>query len=60
MLTRLPGDPVILLSVINTRLRDYYKTLDELCEDMEISQEELTEKLKTIDYEYNAARNQFI
>lgn len=60
MLTGLPGDPVILLSVINTRLRDYYKTLDELCEDMDVSQAELVEKLKTIDYEYNAARNQFI
>lgn len=60
MLIGLPGDPVILLSLINTRLRDYYKTLDELCEDMEISQAELMEKLKRIDYEYNSARNQFI
>lgn len=60
MLTELPDDPVILLSLINTRLRDYYKTLDELCEDMGISRAELVEKLKTIDYEYNAGGNQFI
>ncbi|MGC4019855.1 MAG: DUF4250 domain-containing protein [Muricomes sp.] len=60
MLTGLPGDPVILLSLINTRLRDYYKTLDELCEDMDISAAELIQKLKSIDYEYDAARNQFV
>lgn len=56
----LPNDPVMLLSVINTKLRDYYKSLDALCEDMEISGDELTRKLNRIDYEYDAARNQFV
>lgn len=60
MLTGLPGDPVILLSVVNTKLRDYYQSLDELCDDLAISAEELAEKLKMIDYEYDAARNQFV
>lgn len=60
MLNGLPGDPVILLGVINTKLRDYYKTLEELCDDMNISAAELTGRLKTIDYEYDARRNQFI
>lgn len=60
MLNGLPGDPVILLGVINTKLRDYYKTLEELCDDMNISTAELTGRLKTIDYEYDAGRNQFI
>ncbi|CUX50374.1 DUF4250 domain-containing protein [Clostridium sp. C105KSO13] len=60
MLNGLPKDPVILLSVINTRLRDYYKTLDELCEDIKISPAEVKEKLKTIDYEYDAVQNQFV
>ena len=60
MLAGLPGDPVILLGVINTKLRDFYASLDEMCEDMQISRETLTEKLAAIDYEYDAGRNQFI
>lgn len=60
MLNKLPADPVILLGVINTKLRDYYRTLDELCDDMDISRTELSGRLKMIDYEYDAGRNQFI
>ncbi|HJC74446.1 MAG TPA: DUF4250 domain-containing protein [Candidatus Mediterraneibacter faecavium] len=60
MLTGLPGDPVILLSVINTKLRDYYPTLEALCDDMQIDRKELSEKLDLIDYEYDARRNQFV
>lgn len=60
MLTGLPGDPVILLSVINTKLRDYYPTLDALCEDMQIDRKELADKLDLIDYAYDAGHNQFV
>lgn len=60
MENRLPGDPVILLGVVNTKLRDFYASLDEMCEDMQISRKTLTEKLAAIDYEYDAGRNQFI
>ena len=60
MENKLPGDPVILLGVVNTQLRDFYASLDEMCEDMQISRETLTEKLAAIDYEYDAGRNQFI
>lgn len=60
MLNKLPADPVILLGVINTKLRDYYRTLDDLCDDMDISRTELSDRLKMIDYEYDAGRNQFI
>lgn len=60
MLTGLPGDPVILLSVINTKLRDYYPTLDALCEDMQIDRKELADKLDLIGYAYDAGRNQFV
>ncbi len=56
----LPGDPVILLGVINTKLRDFYTSLDALCEDMDIDKNELTEKLSVIDYTYDAGRNQFV
>ena len=60
MYTGLPGDPMILLSVVNTKLRDFYPSLDALCEDMQADQNEITEKLKRIDYEYDAVRNQFV
>ena len=60
MLTGLPGDPVILLSVINTKLRDYYPSLDALCDDMQIDREELTDRLDMIDYTNDAGRNQFV
>ena len=60
MYTGLPGDPVILLSVVNTKLKDFYPSLEALCEDMQADQNEITEKLKRIDYEYDAVRNQFV
>lgn len=60
MLAGLPGDPVILLSVINTKLRDYYPTLDALCDDMQIDRKELADKLDLIDYAYDAGCNQFV
>lgn len=56
----LPNDPVILLSVINTKLRDYYSSLDALCEDLNVDKEELIKKLSTIGYFYKPERNQFV
>ena len=47
----LPKDPVMLLSVINTELRDKYPSLDALCEDREITKTSITDTLKVIDYE---------
>ena len=59
MLTVLPKDPILLLSVVNTKLRDYYPSLDALCDDMGVSREVLEEKLGMIDYRYDAEKNQF-
>ena len=56
----LPRDPVMLLSVVNTKLRDYYSTLDVLCEDMQVDKQELIGKLEMIDYTYDAGSNQFV
>lgn len=56
----LPNDPVILLSVINTKLRDYYSSLDALCEDLNVNKEELIQKLSVIGYTYKEDRNQFV
>ena len=56
----LPRDPVMLLSVVNRKLRDYYSTLDVLCEDMQVDKQELIGKLEMIDYTYDAGSNQFV
>lgn len=56
----LPRDPMLLLSVVNTKLRDCYQNLDTLCEDMNISKDEMISKLEQIDYTYDEKTNQFI
>ena len=52
-------DPTILLSIMNTKLRDQYASLDMLCDDLEITKEDILNKLKTIGYNYNEIENQF-
>ena len=59
MNTGLPKDPIMLLSVINMKLRDFYPTLEALCDDLDINQEELTDALKAIGVEYMPEINQF-
>lgn len=56
----LPNDPAILLSVINTKLRDFYKSFDDLCEDIGTDKEEISKKLESIGYKYSLDRNAFI
>lgn len=56
----LPDDPVMLLSFINLKLRDFYPSLAALCEDLGTTPEEITEKLAAIDYHYDAVQNRFI
>ena len=59
MITGLPKDPIMLLSVINMKLRDFYPTLEALCDDLDINQEELTDALKAVGTEYMPEINQF-
>ena len=56
----MPKDSAILLSVINMKLRDFYKNLDALCDDLEWSKSEIEEKLGQIAYKYDENRNQFV
>ena len=56
----LPKDPVMLLSVVNTKLRDYYPSLEELAKAEGITKEEIETKLKSINYSYDEGSNQFI
>lgn len=55
----LPKDPMMLFSLINMKLRDFYPSLDALCEDMNVSKEDIIDRLKEAGFEYNAEQNKF-
>ena len=55
----LPKDPMMLMSLINMKLRDFYPSLDALCEDMDIDKDQLLEKLASAGFEYNQNLNKF-
>ena len=56
----IPNDPAMLLSFVNLKLRDYYKSLDEMCDDLGVVREDITAKLAQIDYEYDEEQNRFV
>lgn len=56
----IPSDPVMLLSFVNLKLRDYYSSLSQMCEDLNLDEADLTQKLSSIDYAYDAEANQFV
>ena len=56
----LPSDPMMLLSVVNTKLRDEYESLDELCDALDESRDEICAKLAAIGYVYNPETNRFV
>ncbi|HEY9575264.1 MAG TPA: DUF4250 domain-containing protein [Lachnospiraceae bacterium] len=56
----LPKDPVILLSYVNTNLRDYDKNFFEFCKRKGVKGQEILEKLEQIDYTYDEKLNQFV
>ncbi|WP_029201729.1 DUF4250 domain-containing protein [Oribacterium sp. NK2B42] len=55
----LPKDPVMLLSFINTQLRDNYDSLESLCKAFDVDQDSIVKSLSVIDYHYNSEINQF-
>ena len=55
----IPKDPMILLSFVNTKLRDEYTSLEEFCIENDLEIEFLKEKLNEIGFQYNAKLNQF-
>ena len=56
----IPNDPVMLLSYVNLKLRDYYKNLDYLCENEDVDKQALLDKLSGIGYVYKEENNQFL
>ena len=55
----LPKDPVMLLSFVNTQLRDNYSSLKELAAAYTVDEKEITDRLSQIDYKYDESLNQF-
>lgn len=56
----LPKDPILLLSIVNMKLRDFYSSLDALCDDLEEDKNEITARLSAAGYEYDEDFNQFV
>lgn len=56
----MPQDPIMLLSYVNTKLRDFYKDLDEFCSAEGADRKEIEEKLNSVGYEYDAELNKFV
>ena len=56
----MPNDPVMLLSYVNTQLRDFYPSLESFREANGVSAESICRKLETIDYRYDEKTNKFV
>ena len=56
----LPNDPIMLMSFLNTQLRDNYPSLDELCASYCVDEEEIVERLKRVGYVYDKKLNKFV
>ena len=59
-MANIPKDPVMLLSYINTQLRDFYPSLNKLCLSLGLEENEITASLASIDYRYDKIKNQFL
>lgn len=58
--SNIPNNPMMLLSFINTKLRDEQMNLDELCYDLELRKIDIEDKLRMIGYIYNETSNKFV
>lgn len=56
----IPKDPAMLLSYVNLKLRDFYSSLDQLCDDLDADRGEIVEKLAKINYHYDEEKNRFV
>ena len=56
----LPNDPIMLLGAVNMKLRDFYKNLDDMCDDLNVSRGDIEKKLNAAGFEYNEKENRFV
>ncbi|MBQ9156677.1 MAG: DUF4250 domain-containing protein [Eubacterium sp.] len=59
-MAQLPNDPIMLYSVLNTKLRDQYDSLETLCDDLNVDEKEIREKLAGAGFKYDSDLNQFV
>ncbi len=59
-MNKLPNNPYVLLSIINMKLRDFYSSINDLCDDLDENKEEIDNILNSIGYYYSKENNQFI
>lgn len=59
-MNKLPNNAYVLLSIINMKLRDFYSSIDDLCDDLDENKEEIDNILHSIGYYYSKENNQFI
>ena len=59
-MANIPKDPVMLLSYLNTQLRDFYPDMDELCRALDLDRKTVDVAMASIDYAYDSAKNQYV
>lgn len=60
MNNNIPNDPMMLLSFVNLKLRDFYPSLDEMCDALDVDKNYIIDKLSAIDYIYDSELNKFV
>ena len=56
----IPKDPIMLLSYVNTQLRDNYSSLDDFCASLDVEKQSIIDQLKAVNYEYSEELNKFV
>ena len=59
-MSQLPKDPMILYSVLNMKLRDFYGSLDALCDDLDEDKQALLDAMAKAGFRYDPERNAFV
>lgn len=58
-MSTMPKDPMILLSYMNTQLRDNYSSLEEMCQVLDLNESQIRKTLSDIGFEYVSEKNCF-
>lgn len=56
----IPSDPMMLFSWVNTKLRDEYASLDDLCDDLDLAPCDIMDKLEAAGFSYDPELNKFL
>ncbi|MBO5610111.1 MAG: DUF4250 domain-containing protein [Eubacterium sp.] len=56
----IPNDPIMLMSYLNTQLRDNYSSLEEFCKESGADEKEIKDKLEKAGYRYEPDQNRFV